>query len=216
MQQPVRIGVLALQGSFAEHVSILKRLEGVDAFEVRTKEELRKADGLIIPGGESTTMALIAERWGLIPELKQFSAEQRPVWGTCAGAIFLADKATGHLLLDRCLNKQYAHKRRIVLQCTHLTESTTAYVQQAYIFRGTPAGVKKGGQALLGGLDCTMHRNFFGAQIRSFVSNLKAPACMADFDSGAEHFPAVFIRFMDALYCLLRYDASMHLRMHAD
>ena len=131
MQQPVRIGVLALQGSFAEHVSILKRLEGVDAFEVRTKEELRKADGLIIPGGESTTMALVAERWGLIPELKQFSAEQRPVWGTCAGAIFLADKATGHLLLDRCLHKQYAHKQSIVLQCTHLTEATTAYVQQA-------------------------------------------------------------------------------------
>lgn len=104
MQQPVRIGVLALQGSFAEHVSMLKRLEGVDAFEVRTKDELRRADGLIIPGGESTTMALVAERWGLIPELKQFSAEQRPVWGTCAGAIFLAEKATGHLLLDRCLH----------------------------------------------------------------------------------------------------------------
>lgn len=104
MPQTVCIGVLALQGSFAEHVSMLKRMEGVDAFEVRTKEELRRADGLIIPGGESTTMALIAERWGLIPELRQFAAKQRPVWGTCAGAIFLAEKATGHLLLDRCLH----------------------------------------------------------------------------------------------------------------
>ena len=93
--RPTRIGVLALQGSFAEHVTMLKRVDGVHAFEVRTKEELQSADGLIIPGGESTTMALVAERWGLIPELKQFSAQHRPVWGTCAGAIFLADKATG-------------------------------------------------------------------------------------------------------------------------
>lgn len=108
MPQPVRIGVLALQGSFAEHVSILQQLKGVEAFEVRTKDELKTADGLIIPGGESTTMALIAERWGLIPELRRFAAEQRPVWGTCAGAIFLAEKATGHLLLDRCLFKQLA------------------------------------------------------------------------------------------------------------
>ncbi len=93
--RPIRIGVLALQGSFAEHVTMLKRIDRVHAFEVRTKEELQSADGLIIPGGESTTMALVAERWGLIPELKSFSAQHRPVWGTCAGAIFLADKATG-------------------------------------------------------------------------------------------------------------------------
>ena len=76
---------------------MLKRIDGVQAFEVRTKEELQSADGLIIPGGESTTMALVAERWGLIPELRQFSAQHRPVWGTCAGAIFLAEKATGRL-----------------------------------------------------------------------------------------------------------------------
>ena len=93
--RPTRIGVLALQGSFAEHVTMLKRIDGVQAFEVRTKEELQSADGLIIPGGESTTMALAAERWGLIPELKQFAEQHRPVWGTCAGAIFLAEKATG-------------------------------------------------------------------------------------------------------------------------
>lgn len=95
VDRPTRIGVLALQGSFAEHVTVLKRIGGVEAFEVRTKEELQSADGLIIPGGESTTMALVADRWGLIPELRRFSAQQRPVWGTCAGAIFLADKATG-------------------------------------------------------------------------------------------------------------------------
>lgn len=55
-------------------------------------------------------------------------------------------------------------------------------------------GTKAGGQALLGGLDCTVHRNFFGAQIRSFVTKLKAPACMEDFGPELEDFRAVFIR----------------------
>lgn len=58
----------------------------------------------------------------------------------------------------------------------------------------THAGTKSGGQALLGGLDCTVHRNFFGAQIRSFVTKLKAPACMKDFGAELEDFRAVFIR----------------------
>lgn len=57
-----------------------------------------------------------------------------------------------------------------------------------------PAGTKAGGQALLGGLDCTVHRNFFGAQIRSFSTKLKAPACMKDFCPELEDFRAVFIR----------------------
>lgn len=120
--RPTRIGVLALQGSFAEHVTMLKRVDGVQAFEVRTKEELQSADGLIIPGGESTTMALVAERWGLIPELKQFSAQHRPVWGTCAGAIFLADKATGigkglHTLR---LCHQYAVQAHYATRCNSI------------------------------------------------------------------------------------------------
>ena len=55
-------------------------------------------------------------------------------------------------------------------------------------------GTKVGGQALLGGLDCTVHRNFFGAQVRSFVTKLKAPACMKDFGPELDDFRAVFIR----------------------
>ena len=62
---------------------------------MRTSEELRSVAGLIIPGGESTTMALVAEQWGLIPELRTFASEGRPVWGTCAGMIFLAERAEG-------------------------------------------------------------------------------------------------------------------------
>eukprot|EP00983_Pelagomonas_calceolata_P027231 855727-Pelagomonas_calceolata.AAC.2 len=89
----VAIGVLALQGSFREHAALLRRLPGVSVVEVRTQEELKSVQGLVIPGGESTTMALIAERWGLIPLLREFLASGKPIWGTCAGMIFLAEKA---------------------------------------------------------------------------------------------------------------------------
>lgn len=91
----IRIGVLALQGSFREHMACLQQVPGVEVVEVRTKEELHSVSGLVIPGGESTTMALIAEQWGLIPELQSFSKAGRPVWGTCAGMIFLAERAEG-------------------------------------------------------------------------------------------------------------------------
>ena len=64
------------------------------------------------------------------------------------------------------------------------------------------AGTKAGGQALLGGLDCTVHRNFFGAQIRSFSTKLRAPACMKDFCPGLEDFRAVFIRLLLLLLLL--------------
>lgn len=91
----VRIGVLALQGAFREHVALLKTLPNVEAIEVRTLEELCSVSGLIIPGGESTTMALLAEKWGLTSKLKELVKEGLPVWGTCAGLIFLADHAEG-------------------------------------------------------------------------------------------------------------------------
>jgi 5'-phosphate synthase pdxT subunit len=90
----LRIGLLALQGAFAEHVVILRRL-GVDAVEVRTPDQLEGLDGLILPGGESTTMGLVAERWGLVEPLRAWVREDKPTWGTCAGMILLADQATG-------------------------------------------------------------------------------------------------------------------------
>ena len=91
----VRVGVLALQGSFREHVSALKRCS-VDAIEVRTLSDLSSCDGLIIPGGESTTMAHVAEKTGMLDALREFvKADGRCVWGTCAGLIFLARQAEG-------------------------------------------------------------------------------------------------------------------------
>ena len=84
----MKIGVLALQGAFIEHVSRLRAL-GVDAVEVRLPEQLADLDGLIIPGGESTTIGKLAVEFGLVEPLRHFAA-QTPVWGTCAGMIFLA------------------------------------------------------------------------------------------------------------------------------
>jgi pyridoxal 5'-phosphate synthase pdxT subunit len=82
------IGVLALQGAFIEHVKILRTL-GVETREVRLPRDLEGLDGLIIPGGESTTIGKLATEFGLIEPLREF-ANNNPTWGTCAGMIFLA------------------------------------------------------------------------------------------------------------------------------
>ena len=87
----MKIGVLALQGDFAEHIVTLRRI-GVDAAEVRLPRHLSDLDGLIIPGGESTTIGKLAVAYDLINPLRQFAAH-KAVWGTCAGAIFLSKDA---------------------------------------------------------------------------------------------------------------------------
>ena len=84
----MKIGVLALQGDFAEHIAMLKRLK-VDASEVRLPDELKGLDGLIIPGGESTTIGKLAVAYNLMEPLKLFG-QRHAIWGTCAGAIFLS------------------------------------------------------------------------------------------------------------------------------
>jgi pyridoxal 5'-phosphate synthase pdxT subunit len=84
----MKIGVLALQGDFAEHVHILEQI-GVTAVEVRLPHDLADIDGLIIPGGESTTIGKLSVRFGLMEPIRQL-ASTKPIWGTCAGAIFLA------------------------------------------------------------------------------------------------------------------------------
>jgi len=86
------VGVLALQGDFEAHCRAIARAGG-SAVEVRTKEALAGCGGLIIPGGESTTMWKLLEIEGLIEPLKQFASE-KPVYGSCAGAILLAKEVT--------------------------------------------------------------------------------------------------------------------------
>ncbi|KAI3983579.1 hypothetical protein MKX01_000591 [Papaver californicum] len=141
------IGVLALQGSYNEHISALRRL-GVKGVEIKKPGQLDNISALIIPGGESTTMAKLAEYHNLFPALREFVKMGKPVWGTCAGLIFLADKAIGQ---------------------------------------------KEGGQELVGGLDCTVHRNFFGSQIQSFEADLSVPELSAQ-EGGLPSFRGVFIR----------------------
>lgn len=138
----VRLGVLALQGAFREHIAMLERLN-VEAEEVRLAKELEDLDGLIIPGGESTSMGLVAERWSLVEPLRQWVQGGKPTWGTCAGMILLAEHATGQ---------------------------------------------KLGGQALIGGLNVTVNRNYFGRQVDSFEADLDVPVL------GDNPFHAVFIR----------------------
>ena len=87
LQRP-RIGVLAIQGDFAAHAQALREA-GADAIEVRTPAQLEGLDGLVLPGGESTTFLKFLERDGLLESLQRF-VEQKPVFGTCAGCILLA------------------------------------------------------------------------------------------------------------------------------
>lgn len=84
----MRIGVLALQGDFEEHCSALRRL-GVEVVEIRLPEDLHDINGIVIPGGESTTIGKLARQYGLVEELKKLSNEI-PFWGTCGGLVFMA------------------------------------------------------------------------------------------------------------------------------
>ncbi|KAK9247198.1 class I glutamine amidotransferase-like protein [Lipomyces tetrasporus] len=103
----ITVGILALQGAFLEHKSHLQKAIGraspgssldtanFEIIEVRTPEQLASADSLVIPGGESTAISLIAERTGLLEPLRQFvRVDRKPVWGTCAGLILLSDEAS--------------------------------------------------------------------------------------------------------------------------
>lgn len=86
-----KIGVLALQGDFAEHAQRLRCL-GVEVREIRLPAQLEGLDGLIIPGGESTTIARLIDSYRLLDPLRLLAASGMPLWGTCAGAIMLAQR----------------------------------------------------------------------------------------------------------------------------
>lgn len=85
-----RIGVLALQGGVEEHLKMLEQIEGVKPIAVKNKEELDDLDGLILPGGESTTIGNLLRTYELIDPIREKVQEGLPIWGTCAGMILLA------------------------------------------------------------------------------------------------------------------------------
>jgi 5'-phosphate synthase pdxT subunit len=99
----LRVGVFALQGDVREHLRTLASI-GIDAVEVRNEIELATVDGLIFPGGESTTISKLIDIFGLRPALLQYIASAKPVFGTCAGMIMLAkdvlDAASGQRSLE--------------------------------------------------------------------------------------------------------------------
>jgi 5'-phosphate synthase pdxT subunit len=99
----VKVGVLALQGAFAAHAAVLRSL-GVAAFEVRTASQLDDADALVVPGGESTTMSMMAERSGMLEPLGDWVLGHRPVLGTCAGAILLSSEILDGRPDQHCLS----------------------------------------------------------------------------------------------------------------
>ena len=89
----MKIGVLAVQGDFVEHTAILRRL-GVDSQEIRLPEQLEELDGLIIPGGESTTLSRLMSIYHLREPVAEMVRQQKTVWGTCAGMIMMAREIT--------------------------------------------------------------------------------------------------------------------------
>jgi 5'-phosphate synthase pdxT subunit len=113
----MKIGVLALQGDFLEHSQSLRRL-GAEPVEVRLPRHLAGLQGLIIPGGESTTIGKLAVTYGLLDPLREF-AQEHAVWGTCAGAIFLS---------------RDAHRRQPLLGLMDIVVSRNAFGRQVDSF----------------------------------------------------------------------------------
>jgi len=91
----MRIGILAVQGAFAEHIALLRQLE-VETLPVRLPSELRTSDGLIIPGGESTSISRLMLDYKLVDEIRNLARSGLPILGTCAGLILLAKEILDH------------------------------------------------------------------------------------------------------------------------
>lgn len=93
---PPTVGIVAIQGDFEKHRTAVQRCaEGVRVLDIRTPEELAQVDRAILPGGESTTVGLLMERYGLGAALQQAGAEGMPIWGTCMGMILMARRVVG-------------------------------------------------------------------------------------------------------------------------
>jgi pyridoxal 5'-phosphate synthase pdxT subunit len=130
-----KIGVLALQGDFEAHEKIL-RGAGAEVTQVRTAQELDRVDGLVIPGGESTTMLKLLDQEGLTELLKRFS-EHKPVYGSCAGAILLAREVTHPAqpslgLMDMTIERN-AYGRQVDSRIAHIPMSEGGDLEAVFI-----------------------------------------------------------------------------------
>lgn len=115
--QHLKVGVLALQGSYQEHLAVLTGI-GVQSVEVRLPEQIHDLDGIIIPGGESTTIGKLAVDFDLLEPLRDFG-KKKVIWGTCAGAIFLSKDA---------------HRNQPLLELMDITVDRNAFGRQIASF----------------------------------------------------------------------------------
>jgi 5'-phosphate synthase pdxT subunit len=113
----LKVGVLALQGSFQEHLAVLEGI-GVQTVEVRLPKQVHDLDGIIIPGGESTTIGKLAVDFNLLEPLRDFG-KKKAIWGTCAGAIFLSKDA---------------HRNQPLLELMDITVDRNAFGRQIASF----------------------------------------------------------------------------------
>jgi 5'-phosphate synthase pdxT subunit len=107
----VRVGVLALQGAFREHILLLEAL-GVEADAIRLRDRLADVDGLVVPGGESTAIGKLMDTYGFYDAIRERHAEGMAVWGTCAGAVLLAKEVVGGVADQRTLELMDVTVRR--------------------------------------------------------------------------------------------------------
>jgi 5'-phosphate synthase pdxT subunit len=126
----VTIGVLALQGDFHLHRKALERCAGVDSVEVRKPEQLDAVDGVILPGGESTTLLKLMDAWGFIPALRAFHGAGKPIFGTCAGLILVASEVE--------------NPRQPSLGLIHAVVERNAYGRQRESFEATGVATLEG------------------------------------------------------------------------
>lgn len=116
MAEDLQVGVLSLQGSVEEHISMLSKIKNVKPLEVRSLTSLESVNGIILPGGESTTISNLLIEFGLFEPLKRKIKQGLPVWGTCAGMILLAKDVIGenpHLGLMDITVRRNAYGRQI-------------------------------------------------------------------------------------------------------
>ena len=147
---PTRIGVLALQGDFREHAEILRGL-GVEPVEVRKVEDLENLAGLIVPGGESTTIGKMLVSSGLLDGIRSFFYKGGPVWGTCAGMVLAASATTGprqpllglmNALVERNGFGRQVHSFETDLAVEGFEEPFTGVFIRAPFFEDVGPGVK--------------------------------------------------------------------------
>lgn len=149
-----RVGVIAIQGDFEKHIQAIERCDG-EAVEVRTPDALVGVDRVIIPGGESTTVGMLMERFGLGDALRKLAGEGMPVWGTCMGMILMAREVEGRAqytlnLLDIAIRRNafgaQVHSFEDEVRIVGLDEPVTGVFIRAPVVTGMGAGVEKLGE----------------------------------------------------------------------